>query len=275
MYDPVPFFPWQALKPLPEYHHAAMKDGYLGWVDRYRFVREHPFEVVLGRARYLASFFFGPLLVMPVVVLLLAGRWNFFCSFIRSGKARLLLLLCVVPLVGIALPVYFSPRYAGPVTGLFYAMVLLAMRHLRLWRWRGQPVGRQMVRAIPVLAVAMLTVQASCLALRSWCAAGFSVPCGSAQAPGFGRSKILNQLDRYPGGKLVVVRYNSDRNPGFEWVYNDADIDAAKVVWARDMGPGANQELIRYFKDRRIWMLEADASPPKLLPYPPTEEHGE
>ena len=270
IYDPVPFFPWQALKPLPDYHHVVMRAGYLGWVDRYRFVREHPFQVAVGRARYVASFFFGPLLVMPAVVLLLAGRWSFFCSFTKRGKARLLLLLCVVPLLGIALPVYFSPRYVGPVTGVLYAMALLAMRHLRWWRWRGQPVGRQIVRAIPVLAVAMLALQANCLALKSWCAHGFPVACGSAPVRGFGRREILSQLDRYPGGQLVLLRYNANHDPGFEWVYNDADIDAAKVVWARDMGPGANEELIRYFKDRRIWLLEADDSPPKLLPYPPT-----
>jgi hypothetical protein len=52
-----------------------------------------------------------------------------------------------------------------------------------------------------------------------------------------------------------------------EWVYNEADIDRAKVVWARDMGAAQNKELIDYFQDRHVWLVEADGSPPTVLPY--------
>ena len=45
------------------------------------------------------------------------------------------------------------------------------------------------------------------------------------------------------------MRYAPGRNPFEEWVYNEADIDSAKVVWARDMSPAENDELIHYFKD--------------------------
>jgi hypothetical protein len=41
------------------------------------------------------------------------------------------------------------------------------------------------------------------------------------------------------------------------------------------MGAFSNEELIRYFKDRRVWLLEADESPPKLLPYARMNEISE
>lgn len=71
-----------------------------------------------------------------------------------------------------------------------------------------------------------------------------------------------------PGRQLMVVRYNANHNPDVEWVYNEADIDNAKVVWAHEMDEGRNHKLITYFKDRRVWLVEPDETPPKLSPYP-------
>ena len=49
-------------------------------------------------------------------------------------------------------------------------------------------------------------------------------------------------------------------------MYNAADIDGARVVWARDMGDWRNEELLQYFRDRHVWLLDADRSPPRLEP---------
>jgi len=64
----------------------------------------------------------------------------------------------------------------------------------------------------------------------------------------------------------VIVRY-APGYPKTEWVYNGADIDHEKVVWAREI-PGQNmQPLLSYFKDRNVWLAEPDASPPRLSPF--------
>ena len=46
-----------------------------------------------------------------------------------------------------------------------------------------------------------------------------------------------------------------------------ADIDGSRVLWARDLGEGENEKLIRYFPDRHVLLLEPDLSPPQLGPY--------
>ena len=78
---------------------------------------------------------------------------------------------------------------------------------------------------------------------------------------------MLKQLELSERRQLVIVRYAPGRDPFEEWVYNDADLDNSKVVWARGMTFEENQELIHYFKDRQVWLLEADQKPPKLSPY--------
>jgi hypothetical protein len=90
---------------------------------------------------------------------------------------------------------------------------------------------------------------------------------GSWAAIGPERMALEAQLRSLPGPQLVLVRYSPNHDPLLDWVYNGADIDRQKVVWARDMGPETNEELLQYYSDRRVWLLEADDVPPRLLPY--------
>jgi len=67
---------------------------------------------------------------------------------------------------------------------------------------------------------------------------------------------------------VVLVRYTADRSPHEEWVYNGADIDAQDVIWAHDLGESRDGELVRYYKDRKIWLLEPDHEDSHPVPYP-------
>jgi hypothetical protein len=268
-YDPIPYFPWEAMKAIPQYHNQVMKDYYLGWqYSGYSFSRQRPVLLAFQKLLTMVTFFFGPLLGLPIFALLAVKQRKFFSGSAKPGKVRLLLIFCGFTMVGMALPFWFNPHYAAPLTGAFFALTMLAMRHLWFWQWRGRPVGRQLVRAVPVAAVVLMVLQTS-LQCSQW---------GTASPPevDFVRERvgILAKLNRYPDQQLVVVHYALQHDPLSEWVYNRADIDAAKVVWTRDMGPSSNQELIRYFKDRRVWLLRADENPPQLLPYVGTEGTG-
>jgi hypothetical protein len=169
--------------------------------------------------------------------------------------------------VGLALPIYFNTQYAAPITAVIYALVLQSMRYLRLWRWRGKRAGLAVVRAVPAFCVLLFVLRAFAPQLHIPTPVEWKHTWDSEHYQNLDRAAAVTQLDALPGGQLVIVRYNEYHNTDDEWVYNRADIDRAKIVWARDMGDSANTELIRYYPQRRVWLAEPDLAPPKLSPY--------
>ncbi len=83
------------------------------------------------------------------------------------------------------------------------------------------------------------------------------------------RIQVNQQLATFPGKLLVFVRYSPQHIFQDEWVYNEADIDRARIVWARDLGPEENRKLRAYYADRAALLLEPDFRPAKLTPYEP------
>ena len=81
-----------------------------------------------------------------------------------------------------------------------------------------------------------------------------------------GRIAIGRRLAETPGRQLVFVRYGP-LHMFHEWIHNAADPDAARVVWAADLGAAENEKLRRYYPDRKAWLVEPDARPPLLIPY--------
>jgi hypothetical protein len=83
------------------------------------------------------------------------------------------------------------------------------------------------------------------------------------------RKTVEQQLTAMPGQHLVLVRYSRDHNSANEYVYNQADIDHAKTVWAREI-PGMDlSPLLRYFQNRDVWVFEPDADDSSVHPYTP------
>ena len=81
------------------------------------------------------------------------------------------------------------------------------------------------------------------------------------------RKPIEKQLDAIPGEHLVLVRYSKDHNSGEEYVYNEADVDHAKIVWAREI-PGVDlKPLLNYFHNRDVWIFEPDEDDSTVRPY--------
>jgi len=67
---------------------------------------------------------------------------------------------------------------------------------------------------------------------------------------GSSRARVLTELEGYPAATRHCQIW-PDHAPFDDWVYNAADIDKSKVVWAREKETGNESDLLRYFHDRR------------------------
>jgi hypothetical protein len=270
-YAVAPYFLWESPRPQPVYRNAVMKDFYVSWeLPLYEQTRSLTGFVrsVLNRAEEFWFFFLGPALSLPLLMAMATTRYGVKWTSI-SRETRFLLLAFGAVLGGLGLEVYFSPHYAAPATGLVLALVLLSMQHVRTWEWRGKASGLFLTRYVPSICLLVILVRAAAPLLHIPPPVDWPQTCCSG-GPGTGnwyRANLQAELAVESGSELVLVRYGSGHNVVNEWVYNGADIDDSKVVWARDMGVDQNRELLRYFKRRQVWLAEPDQVPPRLIKY--------
>jgi hypothetical protein len=169
------------------------------------------------------------------------------------------MVIAAMSYLAICMSPFFFAHYLAPATGCILALVLQCARHQRLWVWEGRPVGLFLVRAAVLVCLLMVPVQI----VIAW-----DDLKSASKHPEMVREQVLSKLSSLPGPQLALVRYSPQHELlAPDWVDNGADIDSQKVVWARDMGPQQNEELLRYYKDRRAWLIEPDENPPRMSPY--------
>jgi len=265
-YDPVPYFPWESVKSWPVYHHEIMQRFYTGWLlDYYEIGRSHPIVDLFVKTAAFLLFYLGPLFTIPIFLLGLVLPRGFSVKDI-SPHTRFLLFVSGVTFLGVLLPVFFNPHYAAPMTCVVYALLMGALQRIRHWKWSGRHVGLALVRGVSTVAFLLLLVSlgAHILHIRgnsarqTWC---------SPYEQRWDRPRIQSEMEEQPGRQLLLVHYNPEHDPRASWVSNGADIDGSKVVWANDMGPQKNQELIEYFKGWKVWLVEPDAVSEKISRY--------
>jgi hypothetical protein len=251
-YGWAPYFLWQT-PAHAVYRHQVMHDFY-----RLDFRDFEGQSTVAGYLRSAATrvyswwqFYLGPLLTLP----LLALPW-----VIHHKKMRVPLAICLTMIAGFAVQTWNSPHYFSPATGALYILLVQCMHQFWHWRGRNSVVAPALVRAIPLLACAMILLRVTAAAVHVQIELAW--PRGNLE-----RARILHQLQNLPGKQLVIVAYGPRHDLAGEWVYNEADIDAAKVVWARDMGKDDNRDLLRYFHTRNIWLVKGDDPVPHAVPY--------
>jgi hypothetical protein len=235
--------PWVKPPPPPVYRHAVIRDFYMQQIARqYEETRKHFVDAFLGKMSSIYDFFFGfwPVLIPPLI-------WPY---RLKNTEERIAVLLLAISMLALAPLIFLTPHYAAFATGLLYLRFMQTMVRLDAWKPNGKPVG---------VALAAFCVVLFFCQFVEWTA---SLRYGIVDPPfAAARQAVIGQVGKHD---LVLVRYAANHAVGEEWVYNRADIDASEIVWAREMSPSEDAPLRAYFHDRKLWLLEPDASPWKL-----------
>jgi hypothetical protein len=261
-----PYMIWQSPRPAPAYHHYVFWKMCVELAPQMYAIARSPSGLLL-KAIWWWPFFLGPIFTFAMLMAVATLPYGFSWRHI-SKNMRFLFILSFVFVVGLVLETLFCPHYAAPSTAIILILMLQAMRCLQSWHPGGRPAGLFITRSILPICLIMFALRAAAGPLHIPLNGPITPGWSQADVQSFGRGNIERQLQQLPGKQLVVVRYIRSHEPFEEWVYNESDIDASKIVWAREMDPGENQKLLAYFKDRQAWLLEADEKPARLSAYP-------
>jgi len=251
--------------PVP--HHELTREQELDYKMQLSFRGDHAETIgsyllrLEYRARFYRFFFLSPLyLALP------AFLWA-----MREYRFVWVVLCLIILGLGVNFFPAFQFHYMAAATCLFVLVSVTGLQQLSRITIGEYQAGQQAAQIIVFLCIVQFTFWYGLhlfendewsLAMRQY-ETWETVHQRSPER----RTVINNQLAQAPGRQLVFVRYWPRHIFQDEWVYNAADIDGARVVWARDLGPAENDKLRRYYPDRTVWLLEPDARPPRLTPY--------
>ncbi len=211
-------FIWQKPAPMIHYNNPEMEEFYNDW-GRSNYMRTwDTVKSVFADKLYRCAVVF----TWPALLLVLPGLF-----FLRHDtRWRFLLLVLLVVLLAFIVTTWPNPHYIAPVTCIFFGVVVQALRHLRQMYCRKRPIGAALSRAVVLLLV---------VDVSQFAATGYGDPMGWGGGGLQRRAEIQKQLGATPGKHLVIVDYSETHSVHDEWVYNGADIDGSKVLWARDL----------------------------------------
>jgi hypothetical protein len=236
--------------PVPTYRHEVLRKFWLEWnYDFYLKARANPLQILRRFVEIMADdFYVSQLLGFAVLIAIFLAP---------TRKVRIALAIAGVLAVGLLMEIVLLPHYYAPAAGLILVLVMTGVRYLCVFHRERLAVGSSIV----LLFASTFFIPFAFRAVDQ-------IRHPTEKTFGLRRHEIIDHLMQIGSRHLVIVHYAPNHNFHREWVYNRADIDGSAIVWAQDMGEARNRELLNYYRDRKVWLLEPDKNPMALKPYP-------
>lgn len=180
----------------------------------------------------------------PIGILMLAGAIP---AALRSKKSQYLLPIAMAAAFPLCLIAFHTPHYAAPLIVTLFLIAALSLRRLDLLRIGNFAAGRPIVLLVFLVICAQASLSIS--SLNDTLTDPLTPPR---------RSALIQKLEALPGNHLVIIHYPQQEtwNVFQEWVYNSADPDRSRIVFAHDLGPALLPSLLTYYASRQTWILD-------------------
>ena len=242
--------PWIIFPPQnpPEYRNSTIESTWENQNIEFQKIKSNPL-LKLRPLHNVLGFYSSWLLLFPVALGIILSRsyrlWVVFGIFLSVW-------------CGLFIESFMLPHYIAGSVGLLPLLAVYGFRWMRVIGGRYGPI-------LLFTIAGLLCIQGRGQdAGRIWEVRRDLSP----------RMIAMSEAMKYGGPQLIFVRHAPNYvESNDECVYNSADIDASKIVWARDMGEVKNQKLMAYYKHaRKTWLYQPDISPAILTPYEPSSD---
>lgn len=162
-------------------------------------------------------------------------------------KIRWIWITAGIFLVGLWAENFFLPHYAAPITAAILLLIVISWR--QLWQW-----SRVAAWAVAVGFVIGAAVSAAA-----------PVDPDSQRT---GQTELIRDSALLQSGKhLIFVRYTPDHLLHDEWVYNQANIEDSRIIWARSFDKASDALVAQHYAGRSVWILTVGKDDLQLVPY--------
>ncbi len=192
----------------------------------------------------------------------LRSRWAWFCAisvlFVILGQSTIH---------------WWLPHYSAPIVPLVMAIIAEAFRRMGL----SLPRNRKTLLITPLSLIilsgfSIVAVDGAMARLKQHRSATMGSPRQTEVNRIASRQDVFRCLNGVEGKHLVFIHYDDEHPLNQDWVYNAADFDAARLIFANDLGDAKNRELIKRHPDRAPWFLTVSKTAKELARYPSTSE---
>jgi hypothetical protein len=239
-------------------------------LDEFKLPRNvylYPVYAVVFLLFFLPYSFLGP----PLLVFLFVAT----PLVARNKWMRLIVATVVFTIVCMSFATYWdNAHYAAPLTSCYFLLIAEGMRYF---------LASRKTRLQRKIVIYLLVFLSSFSVMYKWWdeitekRAPKEIPQVNLNLTEPAEFKIPERMTflkpvleetalKSPDNYLILMSYDKTYSVHDEVVYNRADLENAKIIWATDLGPEKNQALLEHYRDRKVLVFYLRGGNFKITP---------